>query len=195
MKESPIIDPVEPQAAGLVQDDLPGATRAAPGDSCIKKPCDRGQGVAEAAPQAPFLPAHVAEATSVPLPEPLSHNVRLAGKMTDEGYQPENWQWFAALTCTDREGHRVGRDPITIAPETLISAGHGPRRTRSIIRALGDEPTDPNIVRHKHLRKHCLSCAATPGKIHRCAIIDCPLWPYRMGRNPHHPRRGSNPFA
>jgi hypothetical protein len=31
-------------------------------------------------------------------------------------------------------------------------------------------------------------------EVRRCAIIDCPLWPYRMGKNPHNPKRGANPL-
>lgn len=60
--------------------------------------------------------------------------VRLAGKMTADGYQPENWQWFGVLTenhpsRTDSRGHprRAGRDPMTIPVETLRASGHGPR--------------------------------------------------------------------
>jgi len=26
-------------------------------------------------------------------------------------------------------------------------------------------------------------------QIRRCAIINCPIWPYRMGKNPHNPRK------
>jgi hypothetical protein len=114
--------------------------------------------------------------------------------MTGNGYEPENWEWLTVLTYTDSEGRRVGRNPMSIPPEVLTAAGHGPRRTKSVIRALGDEPVDASIVRHRHLRRHCLSCATTPGEVRRCAIIDCPVWPYRMGRNPHHPQRGCNPF-
>jgi hypothetical protein len=29
----------------------------------------------------------------------------------------------------------------------------------------------------------------------RCTTIHCPFWPYRMGTNPHNPRRGVNPFS
>ena len=91
-------------------------------------------------------------------------------------------------------GRRVGRDPLTIHPDLLTFAGHGPRRTRSIVAALGDEPVDESIIRHKDLRQHCLSCAGSKADVRQCAIINCPLWPYRMGRNPHNPQRGRNPF-
>jgi hypothetical protein len=123
--------------------------------------------------------------------------------MTSDGYQPENDEWFDVLTEVKR-GRRIGRNPMTIQPEVLTAAGHGPRRTRSIIAALGDEPIDEKIVRHKDLRKHCLSCSdnkesevvrrCAKSAVRRCTIIDCPFWAYRMGRNPHNPRRGRNPF-
>ena len=76
--------------------------------------------------------------------------------MTSNGYEQENWEWLTRLTYTDSEGRRVGRDPMSIPPEVLTAAGHGPRRTKSIIRALGDEPVDASIIRHKHLRQPLL---------------------------------------
>jgi len=142
-----------------------------------------------------FPPGRSDEAQSEPPPRPLTRPACLAGRMTSEGYQPQNGEWLNTLTENDHKGRRVGRDPMSIPPELLAAAGHGPRRTKSIIRALGDEPVDPSIMRHKHLRRHCLSCSETPGQVRCCAIIDCPLWPYRTGRNPHHPQRGCNPFS
>jgi hypothetical protein len=40
-----------------------------------------------------------------------------------------------------------------------------------------------------------LSCAENAAEVRRCAIINCPLWPYRMGRNPHNPKRGKLPIC
>ena len=34
---------------------------------------------------------------------------------------------------------------------------------------------------------------AYAAEVRRCATVDCPFWPYRMGRNPHNPRRGERP--
>jgi hypothetical protein len=63
--------------------------------------------------------------------------VRLAGKMTADGYQPENWQWFDILTepspsRTDSTGQpkRIGLDPMAIPVEVLTASGHGPREAR-----------------------------------------------------------------
>jgi hypothetical protein len=69
-----------------------------------------------------------------------------------------------------------------------------PRKARAVIAALGDEPIDPTIRRLTELRRHCLTCAENAAEVRRRSIIDCPLWPYRMGRNPHNPQRGINPF-
>jgi hypothetical protein len=150
-------------------------------------------------PEKPSASRHLvpAEAEALPSLPP----VRLAGKMTASGYQPENWQWLDVLTepnrkRTDSMGRprRMGRDPMAIPVEVLTASGHGPREARRVIGALGDEPIDPAIRRLTQLRRHCLSCAENAAEVRRCAIIDCPLWPYRMGRNPHNPRRGVNPF-
>jgi hypothetical protein len=57
------------------------------------------------------------------------------------------------------------------------------------------EPVACDIVRLKQLRQHCLTCAENAAEVRRCGVIDCPMWAYRLGRNPHNPRRGRNPFA
>jgi hypothetical protein len=105
-------------------------------------------------------------------PRAVPRPVSLKGRMTASGYEPENYEWLDVLT-TVKNGCRVARDPLTIQPEVLTAAGHGPRRTRSIVAALGDEPVDESIIRHKDLRKHCLSCAESKAEVRRCAIIDC----------------------
>lgn len=41
----------------------------------------------------------------------------------------------------------------------------------------------------KIIRAKCLdSCAGQPSEVRLCQITDCPLWPYRMGKNPFHRR-------
>jgi hypothetical protein len=120
---------------------------------------------------------------------PVSHR----GKMTPEGYQPENHEWLDALTAGPVQ-NRVGLDPMGIATATLTAAGHPPHRTRDILARMGDVPLISGMTRHKHLRNHCLEmCAENSAEVRRCTIINCPLWAYRMGRNPHNPRRGINP--
>ena len=51
------------------------------------------------------------------------------------------------------------------------------------------------IRRHKDIRRYCQRCVENDAEVRRCTTINCPFWPYRMGRNPHNPRRGRNPFV
>ena len=38
----------------------------------------------------------------------------------------------------------------------------------------------------KAIRRHCLSCSGdSPKEVRLCVITDCPLYPYRLGKNPH----------
>jgi hypothetical protein len=150
-------------------------------------------------PEKPSVSRHLTPETTADLPS--LPRVRLAGNMTADRYHPENWQWLEVLTepCPKRSDsrgrpRRIGRDPMAIPVEVLAASGHGPREARRVIAALGDEPIDPAIRRLTGLRRHCLGCAENAAEVRRCPIIDCPLWPYRMGRNPHNPRRGINPF-
>ena len=162
---------------------------------CAKKPSDRCEVTGETPVPGSYAPDGRNPDASRRSPRTMHRLVSLIGRMTPNGYEPENWDWLDALTIVVA-GRRVGRDPLTIPPYVLTAAGHGPRRTRSIIGALGDEPIEHSIVRHKDLRKHCLDCSAGSKKeVRCCAIVNCPLWPYRMGHNPHNPQRGRNPFS
>ena len=87
---------------------------------------------------------------------------------------------------------RAGHNPMDTPPDILSLAGHSPRRTREVVAALG-EGGDPSTRGHKDLRTHCLECSGDASGVRRCTIINCPLWPYRMGKNPHNPRRGKTP--
>ncbi|MFZ1413010.1 MAG: hypothetical protein WAS73_00305 [Defluviicoccus sp.] len=65
-----------------------------------------------------------------------------------------------------RDGWGVGRDPRAVSRDELIAAGHKP------MSAL------------KALRLRCIDCKAGElSEVRRCAHLDCPSWPYRMGRN------------
>ena len=132
--------------------------------------------------------------------------VALRGKMDPGGggYVPENDPWWDLLTepgsgpRTDEKGRsrRVGRDPMTIPPDVLTAAGHPPRRTSSVVAALRTAlDLDLSEYReYRDLRRYCLTCAENAAEVRRCAVIDCSFWPFRMGRNPHNPKRGVNPF-
>jgi hypothetical protein len=89
---------------------------------------------------------------------------------------------------------------MTIPPEVLTAAGHPPARTSRLVARLSAtlrEEIIPVIElrEYRDLRRYCLACAENSAEVRRCAIVNCPLWPYRMGRNPHNPKRGTNPFV
>lgn len=42
-----------------------------------------------------------------------------------------------------------------------------------------------NLTPLKSIRAHCLGCSNhQPKEVKQCQIEDCPLWDYRLGRNP-----------
>ena len=141
------------------------------------------------------------------LPLPADPAVALRGKIGPDGYVPENDAWFDHLTKPDDETGRtdcegrprpIGRDPMSIPPDVLTASGHPPRRTSSVAAALRNaleaDLSDYELREYRDLRRYCLDCAENTAEVRRCAIINCPFWPYRMGRNPHNPQRGRNPF-
>jgi hypothetical protein len=66
-----------------------------------------------------------------------------------------------------RDGWDVGRDPRQLSRDELIAAGHKP------------------ISPLKALRARCIDCKGGElSEVRRCAHLDCPAWPYRMGTNP-----------
>jgi hypothetical protein len=127
------------------------------------------------------------------LPSPMTKNVSQKGRMVDGGYQPENHQWGSALTETVN-GKCVGRNPMTIDPAVLTDAGHGPRRTSAVVVAI-EMPVNVDVRECRDIRKHCLQCSdGNDAEVRRCPIYDCAAWIYRMGKNPHNPKRGASPF-
>jgi hypothetical protein len=114
----------------------------------------------------------------------------------------ENDSWLPYLS--DGIGKNcAGRDPMTIPLDVLSASGHPRRRTAELVNAFrkadGDEPMwwTGLVVEYADIRRHvCLPCLdGNDAEVRRCTTINCPLWPYRMGRNPHNPRRGTNPFG
>ena len=139
----------------------------------------------------PLVQSQIVRESAFPAPE--DRFVQGNGKLGPDGYVPENAEHIDALTEIV-DGRRVGHDPMTLPLTVLTAAGHGPRRTSRIVAALGEVPISDDIRGYKDLRRQCLSCAENAADVRRCAIIDCPVWPFRMGRNPHNPRRGVDPF-
>ena len=57
------------------------------------------------------------------------------------------------------------------------------------LRALGYPTSWPKAVRAK-----CLDCCCgMPSEVLKCVLVDCPLWPFRMGKNPFHGAAGRKP--
>jgi hypothetical protein len=140
----------------------------------------------------PHLPP--AGSAAAILPTPMARDVSYKGRMVNGGYQPENARWGAVLTETVGD-KRIGRDPMTIPPDVLTKAGHGPRRTSAIVAAI-DMPVADDIKEYRDIRRHCMDCSSgNAAEARRCAVYDCAAWPYRTGKNPHNPRRGRNPFT
>ena len=93
------------------------------------------------------------------------------------------------LTCpNDSLGNP--RPPVTTTPgETWIVKGMNskgrvdPRHiSRNYLLALG-HPTSPI----KAIRAHCVDCSGgSSSEARKCTVIDCPLWPMRMGVNVFH---------
>ncbi len=64
-------------------------------------------------------------------------------------------------------GPEVGRDPREMRPEELVALGHSPMSPL------------------KALRLRCIDCYwGCLKSVRCCTAMDCPSWPFRMGRNP-----------
>jgi len=55
--------------------------------------------------------------------------------------------------------------------------------TRSELEALGHPTSFPRAIRAK-----CMDCVYSSSEVAKCIHHSCPLWPFRMGRNPFHAR-------
>ena len=66
-----------------------------------------------------------------------------------------------------RDGFDVGRDPRSMSADEFTQMGH----TR--------------VSPLKALRLKCLDCCNDSAQeVRLCTAVDCPSWPFRMGRNP-----------
>src|SRR5262249_19172261 len=126
-------------------------------------------------------------------PVSLRRNPHVAGAC-------ENKDWLPFL-CDGTGNRCTGPHPLTIPTEVLTRSGHPPRRTRDLVNAFakgagGDCLYLDGINEYADIRRRaCVTCVDGNGaEVRRCTTINCPFWPYRMGRNPHNPKRGTNPF-
>ena len=66
-----------------------------------------------------------------------------------------------------RDGFDVGRDPRAMSADDLEQLGHA--RVSSL----------------RALRLNCLDCCNDSAQeVRLCTAVDCPSWPFRMGKNP-----------
>jgi hypothetical protein len=66
-----------------------------------------------------------------------------------------------------RDGYDVGRDPRSMSAEELTQLGHA------------------RVSPLRALRLKCLDCCNDSAQeVRLCTAVDCPSWPYRMGRKP-----------
>src|SRR5690242_2306362 len=120
--------------------------------------------------------------TQHPVATPHPVLVTLRGRMSPDGYVPENDSWFDALTKSDDETgrtdhkgrpRRIGRDPMTIPLDTLAASGHPLRRTSRLVAALKtalDLDLSGYAMReYRDLRHYCLDCAENSAEVRRCA--------------------------
>jgi hypothetical protein len=65
------------------------------------------------------------------------------------------------------DGFDVGRDPRSMSSNELQQLGH------------------PRVSPPRALRLKCLDCCNdSVQEVRLCTAVDCPSWPFRMGRNP-----------
>ncbi len=65
------------------------------------------------------------------------------------------------------EGHLIGKHPENVDIFEMKAAGHA------------DTPLA------KTIREKCLDCCGfQQSEVRKCVCTTCPLWPYRMGKNP-----------
>ena len=66
-----------------------------------------------------------------------------------------------------RDGDDVGRDPRAMSADELTQLGHS------------------RVSPLRALRLKCLDCCnESSQEVRLCTAVDCPSWPFRMGKNP-----------
>jgi hypothetical protein len=105
--------------------------------------------------------------------------VSMKGRMTANGYQPQNHQWLDQLLERNEHGKLVGRDPMTVDLDVLRNSGHPPRRTAVLVAACenrGAEPLFAPVKEVRDIRDHCLECSAGASReVRERQIINCPF--------------------
>jgi hypothetical protein len=134
------------------------------------------------------------------LPEKASPVSLQRKSVADGTIQEENHEWLPFL-ADGAVKHCVGKDPMTIPLEVLTASGHPRRWTRRLVDAFA-KGAGVDCLGHDEIKEYadirrlaCLPCLdGNDAEVRRCSTINCPFWPYRMGRNPHNPQRGKAPL-
>ena len=92
--------------------------------------------------------------------------------------KPLNPYLIISPSAVDR-GEKIGSNPAFLSANTLRGLGH---------------PEKPM----KAIRAHCVACSGgSYSEANKCTAMGCPLWAFRMGRNPFHARAKlrTDPFS
>lgn len=74
-----------------------------------------------------------------------------------------------------QDGHLIGKHPENVDISEIEAAGH------------------TNTPLAKIIRKNCLECCGfQASEVRKCVATTCPLWPYRMGKNPFQSAKHKN---
>ena len=66
------------------------------------------------------------------------------------------------------DGELIGRDPRKMSVAELTALGHHPRSPLAALRA------------------RCVDCCADfHSEVRKCVAVNCPAWPFRLGKNPY----------
>ncbi len=77
-----------------------------------------------------------------------------------------------------RDGFDVGRDPRAMSADDLQQLGHA------------------RVSPLRALRLNCLDCCnGSAQEVRLCTAVDCPSWPFRMGKNPWRRKPGQEERA
>ena len=69
------------------------------------------------------------------------------------------------------DGNLIGKLPSELSVDDLRELGHPEKLT-------------------KNIRAKCLDCAGgSEAEVRKCVACDCPLWPFRMGKNPFYGKK------
>ena len=68
---------------------------------------------------------------------------------------------------TNPDGSTEGKKPSLLSKDNFEALGHG------------------KLSPLKAIRAHCVECSGdSPAEARMCVTATCPLWPYRLGKNP-----------